>query len=288
MVKERRLSRGLQFLLSSAESEFEPGKSRDVAIDEISINPWQPRSEFDTKSLEDLAQSIRRHGLVQPLLVRPRNEGGFELIAGERRLRAAKLAGLQMVPALVREVGDQDMLPIALVENIQRQDLGPVERARAFRRLADEHGLSHQQIAEVSGLARSTVSNCLRLLDLDGEVLGALTQGRLTEGHARTLLAEGDANRRKELFKELLDGGLSVREVEDKVASGGAATSRTRGARSKTAEARKLERQISGVLGGMTVEIRERGQRGKVVVTYRNLEEFDRFFQALTRQSPDV
>lgn len=285
-MASKRLGRGLDFLLSTPDEEVEAGAGHPEELDvtSISSNPWQPRTEFREEALEELSRSIQKLGVVQPIVVRAKGGGGFELIAGERRLLASKRAGLTTIPAIVREVNDDQMLTMALVENIQRQDLDPVERARAFSRLIEEQGLSHQQVAEVAGLARSTVSNALRLLELSDDMLAAVEGGQITEGHARTLLSQSDPEKRQELFQELLGGDLSVRSAEDKSRdlSGDATRKGT-----KSSEARQLERRLSDHLALKTV-IKEQGQRGKVVIHYRNLEEFDRLYQKLSGEAPDV
>jgi ParB family chromosome partitioning protein len=280
------LGRGLDFLLSGSDDGESPAPTgpQEIPVGDVSSNPWQPREAFDEKALEELSLSIKKLGVVQPIVVRPKDGGGFELVAGERRLLASRRAGLEVIPALVRAVDDDDMLAIALVENVQRQDLNPVERSRAFHRLAEEQKMSHKQIAEASGLARSTVSNSLRLLELSNPMLKAVESGRLTEGHARALLAETDPKLRGDLFKRLVEEKLSVRSAEEGVSSPGRAAKKSS---RRSSEAAVLEKQLSDHLGS-NARIMERGKGGRIVLQYRTLEEFDRLFRLLTGESPDV
>lgn len=254
----------------------------EVPIDAIAPNPWQPRTEFDEVGLAELADSIRTHGVLQPLVVRSREDGQYELIAGERRLLASKRAGLTRVPITVRELADDQMLVVALIENLQRRDLNPVERARGFRRLIDEHQLSHERVAELAGMARSTVSNSLRLLDLGESHLGALQRGEISEGHARALLSEADSARREELFRAIVEQRWNVRAAETAAASR-AAPRRL----APSADAEKLAAKLREKLG-TKVSIAERGKRGRIVIDYRSLAEFERIYELLAGESPEL
>jgi ParB family chromosome partitioning protein len=286
-MKPRRLGRGLDFLLSSPEQvpESTPAPSEAIDVARIQSNPWQPRTKFDETQLEQLADSIRRHGVVQPIVVRKIAEGQFQLVAGERRLIASKKAGLDRIPAIVKDLDDREMLVVALVENVQREDLGAIERARAFKRLGDEQGFSHQAIAEASGLGRSTVSNALRLLELDPASLAALERGEITEGHARALLAETDLASRRQLLERMIDEKMSVRTTEQEVKL--AITPKPgKHKRKGSADARALERRLNEATG-LKVRIEERGAGGRVVLTYATLAEFDRLFTRLVGTHPD-
>jgi ParB family chromosome partitioning protein len=284
-MKPRRLGRGLDFLLSAPESQSEPAAGVEtIELTKIQSNPWQPRTRFEEEQLDSLARSISRHGVIQPVVVRKLVEGQYQLVAGERRLLAARRAGLERIPAVVRALEDGEMLVVALVENIQREDLGAVERARAFKRLTDEHGLSHQEIADAAGLARPTVSNALRLLELDESSIAALERGEISEGHARALLAEPDIAARKRLLDRMNQERLSVRSIEEEVKikdRKGPTKSRRRG----TADARMLERQLADALG-LKVRIEERGAGGRVVIQYATLAEFDRAFERIVGKPP--
>lgn len=284
-MKSRRLGRGLDFLLQSTpEASVEPAAAvatAEVGVDEISPNPWQPRSQFDESALVELTDSIRAHGVLQPLLVRPKEGGGLELVAGERRLIAARRAGLTKVPVSIKSIPDAEMLVVALIENIQRRDLNPVERARGFRRLVDEHQLSHERVAELAGLGRSTVSNALRVLELNDHQLAALASGAISEGHARALLAEPDPNLRDVLFKSILEQRWNVRATES------AAAQRPASQKSVSADSVRLARSLREALG-TKVSIVERGSRGRIIIDYRDLAEFERLYERMTGQPPDI
>lgn len=228
MVNKRRS--GLGSLIPGAELETEG--TPDVApIAAVAVNPYQPRRTFAPEALDELAASIRQYGVLQPLTVR-RREGGFELIAGERRLQAARKAGLQDVPVIVRDCSDEEMLALALVENLQREDLNAMEAAHSYHQLVHDFGLSQAEVADRVGKSRSAVANTLRLLALPAPVQQAVADGRLSEGHGRALLAVADPSRQEILFKDALDKGLSVRALEASIAT---AAPRPRKQRTKTA-----------------------------------------------------
>jgi ParB family chromosome partitioning protein len=211
MPGERRgLGKGLEALIPSA-----PGVN-EVAVDSIIPNPMQPRQMLDQEALEELATSIREQGVVQPLVV-TRVEGGYQLLVGERRWRAAKLAGLDVVPVVVRDVSPQQMLELALVENLQREDLNPLEAASAYNHLLEEFGMTQQQVADRVGKNRVTVTNTLRLLKLPPEVKKALLQGKITEGHARAMLSIRSEKAQLQVLGAVLKSGLSVRQTEEMV-----------------------------------------------------------------------
>ncbi|HEY7794847.1 MAG TPA: ParB/RepB/Spo0J family partition protein [Gaiellaceae bacterium] len=217
----RGLGRGLEVLIGG------PGASlsqlAQIPVDAIHANPRQPRRRFEPEATSGLASSIRQQGLLQPVVVRPRVAGGYELIAGERRWRAAKEAGIAELPALVRDADDRDTLLLALVENVAREQLSPVEEARAYAALVDEFDLSLGDVAERVGRSKSSVSNRLRLLELPEEVLWMVARGDLTEGHARAVLALPDHDARKKLAKRIARDGMSVRAAEKAAQDGGAA-----------------------------------------------------------------
>jgi ParB family chromosome partitioning protein len=188
-----------------------------VPVDRIRSNPFQPRTQFDAESLTELAASIRENGLIQPLVVREVGDGTYELIAGERRYLACKEAGLTRVPVVVRQATRRDMLQMALVENLQREDLNPIEEAEAFHRLATEFALTQAEIAVRVGKSRTAVTNALRLLNLESELRAWIAQGKLSSGHARALLALPTAETRRKLALEIMERGLSVRDAEARV-----------------------------------------------------------------------
>ena len=220
--RERRgLGRGLEVLIGGGE----PGEQQlaHLPVDAIHANPRQPRRRFEPEATTGLAGSIKQQGLLQPIVVRPRTAGGYELIAGERRWRAAREAGLATLPAVVREADDRDSLLLALVENVAREQLSPVEEARAYASLVDEFELSLGEVSERVGRSKPAVSNRLRLLELPEEVLWMVARGELTEGHARAVLSLPDHEDRKRLAKRITREGMSVRAAERAAQSGGAA-----------------------------------------------------------------
>jgi len=213
----RRLGRGLEALLGSATglASSDEGALKSIPIAQITRNPFQPRQEFNAEELSELQESIRATGLLQPITVRRRaGRDGFELIAGERRLRAAKTLGWKEIPAIIKEIDDRTLLTLALVENLQRTDLNPIEEGEGYHRLADEFGLTQQQIAETVGKDRSTVANMLRLLQLPDRARQLLQEGQLTMGHAKVLLGLEDAEKIVSLALEIVAEGLTVRAVE--------------------------------------------------------------------------
>lgn len=222
MTKKNALGRGLGALIEGVEKEVLEKKveaNLQISVDAIDGNPFQPRSHFDEQSLEELAASIKQLGIVQPLTVRESTDGRYQLIAGERRLRAARLAGLTHVPAYVRTADDQAMLELALVENIQREDLDAVEVAISYQRLIDECRLTQEQLSDRVGKQRSTVANYLRLLKLPPEIQLGIKNKQLTMGHARTLVNIDDPKKQIKVYYKIIDDDLSVRNTEDLVRS---------------------------------------------------------------------
>lgn len=226
-ASRRGLGRGLEVLIGGAGSRTELA---EVPVAEIHPNPRQPRRHFEAEGVSGLAASIRAQGLIQPVVVRPRVAGGYELIAGERRWRAAREAGIETLPAVVRDAGDRDSLLLAVVENVAREDLNPVEEARAYAVLIDEFGLSLGEVAGRIGRSKPTVSNRVRLLELPQDVLGMVERGQLTEGHARAVLAVPDHDGRRRLARRIVQKGMSVRAAEQAARWSGARTKPRRAA----------------------------------------------------------
>src|SRR5215210_3984083 len=278
-MKVKGLGRGLDALLGDEKAPARRDESLlSVPVDELQPGKYQPRSHMQPEALAELAESIKRQGVMQPILARPLASGGYEIIAGERRWRAARMAGLASVPALIREIPDQQALAAALIENIQREDLNPLEEATGIQRLTQEFGLTHQSIAETLGRSRASITNLLRLLELAPPVRDLLAQGRIDMGHARALLAL-PVQRQIALAQEAAHKGLTVREVEKRVAADakGATARRPRVDR----DVARLEEEWSERLG-TTVQIKSRGKRGgKLVLTYRTLDELDQFLAKL-------
>jgi ParB family transcriptional regulator, chromosome partitioning protein len=213
-MEKRGLGRGLAALISEAGNEVEDGQIREIPIHAISPNPYQPRTNFDPEKMAELVDSVRQHGILQPLLVRQTGLERYELVAGERRFRAAQAAGLTTVPVIIKDFTDQEQLEIAIVENLQREDIGPVETARAFRRLMDEFSMTQEVVAQRTGKARSTVTNLVRLLTLPEEVLDSLEHEEITEGHAKALLTLHEGWRQAMLWQQVVSKHMTVRETE--------------------------------------------------------------------------
>jgi ParB family transcriptional regulator, chromosome partitioning protein len=281
-MKVKGLGRGLDALLGDddAPPRTTGENLRNLRVDELQPGKYQPRSHMDDDALAELAESIKAQGVMQPILARALPRGGYEIIAGERRWRAARMAGLATVPALIKDIPDSQALAAALIENIQREDLTPLEEAAGIQRLVQEFGLTHQAIAETLGRSRASVTNLLRLLELAPPVRELLAEGRLDMGHARALLAL-PVQPQMELAKLAANKGLTVREVERRVAEllKPAQPRRPRADRDIT----RLEDEWSERLG-TSVQIKARGKRGgKLVLTYRSLDELDHLLEKLGR-----
>jgi len=297
----RGLGRGLEALLGT-ERDTPPEEAREIApagraplalpIEKIRPGKYQPRKRFDEDEVEALAKSIREKGILQPVLVRPvaGEAGMYELVAGERRWRAAQRAQLHEIPALVRELADRDTLEVALVENLQRQDLSAIEEARGYQRMIDDFRRTQEDVAEIVGKSRPHVANTLRLLSLPGAVQAMVDDGRLTAGHARPLIGLDDAER---LAERVAAGGLSVRETEklaQKVRDGGweALDKKGGGDRlggrgaGRSPDLVELEHDVSERLG-LIVQIKTRGEAGEVTIRYKSLEQLDDLLAKLRR-----
>jgi len=259
-------------------SSAKPGSVQFIPLDRIEPNPLQPRSDIDPDSLTGLVDSLRTSGLIQPIVVR-RHDDGFQIIAGERRWRASKLAGLDAIPAIVREASEHDMIEIALIENIQRADLNPIDRAAAYATYMSRLSLTQDQASHRLGQDRATIANYVRLLDLDKQVRGLLINGKISMGHARALLGLSDPAEQRKLAKIIVEKNLSVRRVEDLVRQA-RQTSSSIPARAedlaKQANLRELEDRLSRRLG-RKVRIRPRGsgEQGEIIINFASLDEFD-------------
>jgi len=246
-----------------------------VPIAEVRAGGLNPRKDFREEDLAELAESIRTKGLVQPIIVRPSSEGGYEIVAGERRWRAAQRAGLHMVPVIARDLTDKEVLELAIIENVQRADLNSIEEAAGYRELIERFQYSQEQVAEIIGKSRSHVANTLRLLKLPQSVQTMVQEGELTAGHARALIGRDDA---EHLARHIVDEDLNVREVEalvqggEEVTAGGGAS---RQAKEKDADTKAFERELSGILG-LKVEIkRGSGESGNLVIKFGNFDQLD-------------
>jgi ParB family chromosome partitioning protein len=271
MPGERRgLGRGLEALIPSA-----PGIT-EVEVESIVPNPRQPRQALDPQALEELATSIREQGLVQPLVV-TQVAGGYQLLVGERRWRAAKLAGLEMVPVVVRDVTPQQMLELALVENLQREDLNPLETATAYSQLVEEFGLTQQQVADKVGKNRATVANTLRLLKLPPQVKEALLREKITEGHARALLRLEAASAQLDVLEAILKRGLNVRQAEELVRRLVELPKAQPTPREKPARLRALEDKFRQALG-TKVSLTRGGKGGRLTIYFYSEEELQSIY----------
>lgn len=278
------LGRGLSSLIPprNAEASEDMAQSATIGVHEIPIgdiqpNPHQPRVHFDRASLDDLVSSIKVHGIIQPLVV-IRSRVGYQLIAGERRLRAAKIVGLKKVPAVIRSATEQEKLELAIVENVQRQSLNPIERARGYQRLIDEFTLTQEEVGKKVGQSRVAVTNALRLLTLPNDMQEALIEGKLTEGHAKALLAVESPVERERLFKEIVKGGVSVRVAESQAWK---VSVKQHSRRSKDPNIREKEDALQLALG-TKVEVKKRGQHGTIVIHFYSAEEFQSVIKNIT------
>ncbi|MEW6353428.1 MAG: ParB/RepB/Spo0J family partition protein [Pseudomonadota bacterium] len=276
-VKKRGLGRGLEALLSGARTEQGGSKEselRSLPVDVIQRGRYQPRMNMHTESLEDLASSIRAQGVVQPIVVRPLAvPGRYEIIAGERRWRAAQIAGLQEIPALVRDVPDQAAVAMALIENIQREELNPLEEAVALQRLINEFDMTHQRVAEEVGRSRVAVSNLLRLLSLNDDVKRLLEEGKIEMGHARALLSL-DGAPQSTAARTVVAKGLSVRETE-RLVSRMQTARKPEPPRRTDPNIRKLQEDLSAKLGAKVAVQHGAKGKGKLVIQYNSLDELD-------------
>ena len=274
-TKKKRLGRGLDALLGdTVVASDQPDRLRQIPIDMLRRGQYQPRTRMDKDALEELSQSINARGVVQPIVVRPLSDGDYEIIAGERRWRAAQLAGLDTVPVLVRDIPDEAALVIALIENIQREDLNPIEQGTGLKRLLDEFGLTHEQVAAGLGRSRSAVTNLLRLLTLSSKAKELLESGELEMGHARALLTL--PNRKQDaLAQQIAKKRLSVRQTEAlvrRVQREGEVTKRS--ARRESSDVMELQERLSEKLGAK-VTVKDKKGKGKVVIEYHSLEQLD-------------
>jgi len=287
-TKRRALGKGLDSLLPRAQSavasEVEGGKPREIALELIEANPFQTRAHVDEGQLSELAASITANGVVQPILLRPLAGGRFQLIAGERRWRASKLAGKKTVPAILRQVSDEQAMEITIVENLQREDLNPMEQARAFERLSREFHMTQEQIAQRTGKDRASVANFLRLLRLPATVQARVESGVLSFGHARALLALEEAEEMEKAAQRIVSLSLSVRQTETYI-QGQLDPSRNAKKEAKPKppvdpNVRDAQERLQRALG-LKVVIEDHHGRGKVILEYARLEDFDALMEKL-------
>ena len=291
--KKKGLGRGLSALLADAEvgedatkAKADPTASQqspNVPIDKIFPNPDQPRQHFSDSELNDLARSIEEKGIIQPLILRndPSSPGNYQIVAGERRWRAAQKARLHEVPAIVRDIDDTELMELAIIENVQREDLNPIEEAQGLQSLMDRFGHTQDKLSKIIGKSRSHIANLLRLLNLPQDVIDLVSGGQLTAGHARALVATDNAS---DLAKRVVKEGLSVRQVEELTKSKPKSKEQsTAGKPEKDADTRSLEADLSAALGmKVSIDFRPDAQSGTVKIGYKSLEDLDALCQKLS------
>lgn len=279
MAKQSRLGRGLDALIPSSESAIEAGDVSQIAVSQIQPNPHQPRKKFKEAELAELAESIRAHGVIQPLIVRGNGEG-YTLIAGERRLQAAKLAGLSAVPAVLREADDQALVEIALVENVQRSDLSPLEAAEAYRQLQQDFGLAHKEIAKRVGKSRVAVTNTLALLELSQKVKQALVDGLISEGHGRALKGLESDKAQNAALQSVISNDLSVRQTEELVRKLLGRKTKSKKKAQLSPELVSLQDRLREALG-TKVSVQPSGKGGRISLHYYSDEELNALIEKL-------
>ena len=288
MAKKTSLNKGLEALLGDvAESKNSEKpqknvkketkeKSSEILLSQIRANQYQPRTSFDQKKLEELAESIKKHGVIQPVLVR-KDGKGFELVAGERRFRAAKLAKLKKIPVVVSNISDVQSLEIAILENIQREDLNPLEVAKGYQRLKDEFGYTQEAVAKSVGKPRSSVANSLRLLTLSPKIQDEIAKGVISEGHAKVLLSV-DGVKAEQLLMRIISENLSVRDLEKQITESSPQTSKKE---KKSRDELNLESALSSRIGSK-VTIEDKDGKGKMVIKYYSYEELDGIIEKIS------
>lgn len=286
------LGRGLDALISTHEEVETSGSSSisEVALSQIEANPNQPRREFDEKALEELAESIKNFGIIQPITLRQINDDRYQIIAGERRWRATQMAGLQRIPAYIRTADDENMMQMALVENIQREELNPIEVALAYQHLIERYNLKQEELSEKIGKNRATIANTLRLLKLPAQVQMAIKNRQIDKGHARALLSLADPAMQVKFFKEVLDKGYSVRQIEEMVAqinAGEAVKSGKRTLQDKKVllpeEFKILKTQLSDFFKTKVQMTCSQQGKGKISIPFENEEELTRIIELFDR-----
>jgi ParB family transcriptional regulator, chromosome partitioning protein len=295
MNKKKELGKGLRALLSNIETTTNKEEKTQlvkeltssvstIALDAIEVNPFQPRTEFDPEELMELAKSIKVHGLIQPITVRSLGGDAYQLISGERRMRASKMAGLTQVPAYIRVANDQEMLEMALIENIQRSDLNAVEVAISYQRLIDECSLTHETLSDRVGKNRSTVTNYLRLLKLPPEIQNAVKSNEISMGHARVLAGVQDIAVQLQMFKKTVSDQLSVRQLEDLSKSSTTPPAQKSVPKINDAtsiEIERIKKEISGLIGTKVDIARNNKGQGKIVISFANDKQFNDIYDLL-------
>lgn len=282
MVKKTGLGRGLDALFAEMpameeKKEIKLGEVIEkIRLTEIEPNKGQPRKQFDSESLDELAESIKRYGVIQPIIVSKQDEY-YEIIAGERRWRAAKRAGLEEMPCIVRDDDERKKREISLIENIQREDLNPIEKARSFKELMEEYSLTQMQMSEIIGISRSAIANTIRILNLDNRVIDLALEGKLTEGHCRSLVSVDDPEKQYKLALKIIETGDSVRDIERKVKNG-----KQLKEKDKKYEAiyHDIENQFQGFFG-TKVKLDAGKRKGKIIIEYASNDDLERILELI-------
>ncbi|HUW58809.1 MAG TPA: ParB/RepB/Spo0J family partition protein [Planctomycetota bacterium] len=283
---KRKLGRGLNVLLGRQAGEATRAEEvLQVPVKEIVPNPWQPRTSVSDEGMKGLVESIRARGVLQPIVLRRHADEGYEVVAGERRWRAAREAGLREIPAVLRDVPDNEMLLLALLENIQREDLNAIERAHAYAALMKSVSWTQEQLARHLSVARTTVANTVRLLELPEEIQDLVSRGTITAGHARALLAVPDPEAQKLLCRRIIREKLSVRQLEDLVGARDDTRTARRAEKRKPPHIRELEERLARLLGAK-VTIRERKKGGKMTIDFASHDDFERILALLEPPGP--
>ncbi len=273
-MAKKALGRGLEALIAVNSSEG--GDIRELGINEVEPNRDQPRKNFDREKLEQLAESIRQHGIVQPIIVKKENDT-YRIVAGERRWRAARIAGLTKIPVIIRDLSEKEQMEIALIENLQREDLNPIEEAEAYEKLMKEHNMTQEQLSQVIGKSRSAIANTVRLLTLSPKVREYIIEGKITGGHARTLVTIDNPQLQEKMAEEIIQKNLSVREAENLLKK----YSKQRGKTPKSGdsvELRHIEERLKYIFGTQ-VKLISGNKKGKIVIEYYSPEELDRILE---------
>lgn len=286
MVKKTGLGKGLDALFSTVSldnDEIQPNNSIEnseiihkIKITEIEPNKEQPRRNFNSESIDELSESIKKYGVIQPIIV-SKKDNYYEIIAGERRWRASKKAGLQEMPCIIRESKEKENKEIALIENIQREDLNPIEKASSFRTLMDEYGLTQAELAETLGISRSSLANTVRLLNLDPRVIDLAINGKLTEGHCRSLIGIDNPDKQYEMAKQIIENGDSVREIERKVKNKKQEKEKSS---QYTAIYKDIEEKFQGFFG-TKVKLDAGKKKGKIIIEYVSNEDLERIMELI-------
>jgi len=290
-VKKRGLGRGMNALIRvdeeaeaarlAAEEKAKLEGLQQIPISEIEADARQPRKSFDEEAMAELTESVKKHGVLQPLILE-KTEGGYRIVAGERRFRAAKEAGLETVPALLKQLAKSEALEVALIENLQREDLNPVEEAKAYERLSKEYSMKQDEIAQSVGKSRSAVANSLRLLTLDDEVLSYLASGELTMGHAKALLGVSSKTKRAELAKKVIAGGLNVRQTEKLAKEMEHPTKKQKEeplTRAEQLAYKQATDRLKELMGTKVSIVRGKKDKGKIEIEYYSQDELERLLE---------